>query len=330
MHRTGRAQARPVPAPAPAADEQSTLVLADQPDHPPQEAAPRRSRDAAGCARASPRREPRPPTRARPPRRRHHTVTSPSHRTLLTTSHRSKNHLELQQRTQITNEPAIAPGTGKTHLAIGLAVRACQTGHRVALATAAEWVDKLAAAHESGRLSAELTRLGRYPRILVDEVGYIPFEAEAANLFFQLISNRYERASVIVTSNKPFGRWGGGLRRRDRGHRHDRPPGRCRAFVIGLLLLFGWRGSRTGPWTRHRSPARGACNTHRALAGTRRRVPHCPFGRAAMPQGDGGGSIRRSASEGRPSCVSLGTRRFGPPGECSSGRGTRPRRFLCN
>ncbi|MFB7740449.1 IS21-like element helper ATPase IstB [Streptomyces sp. NPDC056112] len=100
------------------------------------------------------------------------------------------------------------PGTGKTHLAIGLAVRACQAGHRVAFATAAEWVDKLAAAHASGRLSAELTRLGRYPLIVVDEVGYIPFEAEAANLFFQLISNRYERASVIVTSNKPFGRWG--------------------------------------------------------------------------------------------------------------------------
>ncbi|MEU5307116.1 IS21-like element helper ATPase IstB [Streptomyces noursei] len=100
------------------------------------------------------------------------------------------------------------PGTGKTHLAIGLAVRACQAGHRVAFATAAEWVDKLAAAHQAGNLAAELTRLGRYPLIVVDEVGYIPFESEAANLFFQLISNRYERASVIVTSNKPFGRWG--------------------------------------------------------------------------------------------------------------------------
>jgi DNA replication protein DnaC len=100
------------------------------------------------------------------------------------------------------------PGTGKTHLAIGLAVRACQAGHRVAFATAAEWVDLLADAHHTGRLHEELTRLGRYPLIVIDEVGYIPFEAEAANLFFQLISNRYERASVIVTSNKPFGRWG--------------------------------------------------------------------------------------------------------------------------
>jgi DNA replication protein DnaC len=100
------------------------------------------------------------------------------------------------------------PGTGKTHLAIGLSVRACQAGHRVLFATAAQWVTQLAEAHNAGRLQAELTRLGRYPLVVIDEVGYIPFEAEAANLFFQFVSARYERASVIVTSNKPFGRWG--------------------------------------------------------------------------------------------------------------------------
>jgi DNA replication protein DnaC len=100
------------------------------------------------------------------------------------------------------------PGTGKTHLAIGLAIRACQAGHRVAFATAAQWVDRLAAAHHTGKLQAELIRLGRYPLLVVDEVGYIPFESEAANLFFQLVSSRYERASLIVTSNKVFGRWG--------------------------------------------------------------------------------------------------------------------------
>ena len=100
------------------------------------------------------------------------------------------------------------PGTGKTHLAIGLSIRACQAGHRVLFATAAGWVARLADAHSAGRLQAELVRLGRYPLLVVDEVGYIPFEAEAANLFFQLVSARYERASLIVTSNKPFGRWG--------------------------------------------------------------------------------------------------------------------------
>jgi DNA replication protein DnaC len=100
------------------------------------------------------------------------------------------------------------PGTGKTHLAIGIAIRACQAGHRVLFATASQWVAKLAEAHHAGRLQDELVRLGRYPLLVIDEVGYIPFEPEAANLFFQLVSSRYERASLIVTSNKPFGRWG--------------------------------------------------------------------------------------------------------------------------
>jgi DNA replication protein DnaC len=100
------------------------------------------------------------------------------------------------------------PGTGKTHLATGLAIRACQAGHRVLFATASQWVDRLADAHHTGRLQPELTRLTRYPLLVIDEVGYIPFEPEAANLFFQLVSSRYERASLIVTSNKPFGRWG--------------------------------------------------------------------------------------------------------------------------
>jgi DNA replication protein DnaC len=79
---------------------------------------------------------------------------------------------------------------------------------RVAFATAAQWVDRLAAAHHAGRLQDEITRLGRIPLLIIDEVGYIPFEPEAANLFFQLVSARYERSSVIITSNKPFGRWG--------------------------------------------------------------------------------------------------------------------------
>jgi IstB-like ATP binding protein/transposase IS116/IS110/IS902 family protein len=93
-------------------------------------------------------------------------------------------------------------------LAIGLGIRACQAGHRVLFATAAQWVARLADAHAAGRLQPELVRLGRYPLLVVDEVGYIPFEPEAANLFFQLVSSRYEHAWFIVTSNKPFGRWG--------------------------------------------------------------------------------------------------------------------------
>jgi len=100
------------------------------------------------------------------------------------------------------------PGTGKTHLSIALGIRACLAGHRVAFATATEWVARLADAHRQGRLEAELRRLQRIPLVVIDEVGYIPFDPEAANVMFMLVSSRYERASVIVTSNKPFSAWG--------------------------------------------------------------------------------------------------------------------------
>ena len=100
------------------------------------------------------------------------------------------------------------PGTGKTHLAIALGIRAALAGQRVAFATATEWVARLGEAKRQGSLEAELTRLGRIPLLLVDEVGYIPFDPEAANLMFSLVSARYERASLIVTSNKAFSAWG--------------------------------------------------------------------------------------------------------------------------
>ncbi len=100
------------------------------------------------------------------------------------------------------------PGTGKTHMAIGLAVRACQAGHRVLFATATDWVTRLTDAHRHGLLPKELARLRRYGLIIVDEVGYLPFEQDAANLFFQLVSSRYEHASLILTSNLPFSGWG--------------------------------------------------------------------------------------------------------------------------
>jgi DNA replication protein DnaC len=100
------------------------------------------------------------------------------------------------------------PGTGKSHLAIAIGIRACAAGHRVQFATASEWVARLAAAARAGALDGELARLGRVPLIVIDEVGYVPFDPEAANLIFQLVSARYERGSVIVTSNKPFSAWG--------------------------------------------------------------------------------------------------------------------------
>jgi DNA replication protein DnaC len=129
------------------------------------------------------------------------------------------------------------PGTGKTHLSIGLGIRACQAGHRVAFATAAVWVARLADAHAAGKLQDELTKLARIPVLIVDEVGYIPFEPEAANLFFQLVSSRYERASLIVTSNKPFGK----------AHMFARTCARWCQKVTGSVTRAPLRlGSRTG------------------------------------------------------------------------------------
>lgn len=100
------------------------------------------------------------------------------------------------------------PGVGKTHLAIGLGIKAIHAGHRVLFDTATNWVTRLRTAHEAARLPTELRLLNRYRLIIIDEIGYIPFDQHAANLFFQLISSRYEQASVLVTSNMPFGRWG--------------------------------------------------------------------------------------------------------------------------
>ena len=100
------------------------------------------------------------------------------------------------------------PGTGKTHLSVALGVQAARRGYRVAFATAHEWVLRLGAAKRAGKLEDELERLGRTPLVIVDEVGYIPFDPEAAALFFALVSSRYERSSLIVSSNKTFSAWG--------------------------------------------------------------------------------------------------------------------------
>src|SRR5439155_21542135 len=96
------------------------------------------------------------------------------------------------------------PGTGKHHLALAPALKACQHGYRVAFATAQEWVSRLEAAQDRNQLEQELRRLERYHLLVVDEVGYLPLERQAANLLFALVSRRYERGSIAVTSNRGF------------------------------------------------------------------------------------------------------------------------------
>jgi DNA replication protein DnaC len=76
------------------------------------------------------------------------------------------------------------PGTGKTHLAAALGMKACLAGNRVQYATATRWVTRLATANHEKRLEAYLRLLERTPLIIIDDVGYVPFDAEPANLFF--------------------------------------------------------------------------------------------------------------------------------------------------
>lgn len=115
------------------------------------------------------------------------------------------------------------PGTGKTHLATGLGIAAANHGHRVLFATATEWITRLTDAHRQGRLPHELAKLRRYGLIIVDEVGYLPFEQDAANLFFQLVCRRYEHASPILTSNLPLRPLVRRVRRSSGGRGDDRP-----------------------------------------------------------------------------------------------------------
>jgi DNA replication protein DnaC len=100
------------------------------------------------------------------------------------------------------------PGVGKTHLAVGLGLKAIEHGYRVLFTTAAALITNLTRALAEGRLEDKL-KLYTVPRLLiVDEIGYLPIDRGGANLFFQLISRRYERGPMILTSNQSFGSWG--------------------------------------------------------------------------------------------------------------------------
>lgn len=100
------------------------------------------------------------------------------------------------------------PGTGKTHLAIALGIKACQAKKRVLFAQTADLLDQLVAATVDRSLAKRLDGLSRLHLLILDELGYMPMDRQRANLFFQLVSSRYEKGSIIVTTNKSFDRWG--------------------------------------------------------------------------------------------------------------------------
>jgi DNA replication protein DnaC len=99
-------------------------------------------------------------------------------------------------------------GTGKTHLAIALGLAACRAGRKVRFVTAAGLVTLLDEAQQQHRLDRALTQLDRLDLLIVDELGYLSFSRSGAELLFQVFADRYERRSLLITSNLGFGDWG--------------------------------------------------------------------------------------------------------------------------
>jgi DNA replication protein DnaC len=98
-------------------------------------------------------------------------------------------------------------GLGKSHLAVALGYTACQHGHSVLFASAIDIVNTLCAAQASGRLKSELARYVRPRLLLIDELGYLPIDKSGADLLFQIISQRYECGSIVITTNRVYKKW---------------------------------------------------------------------------------------------------------------------------
>ena len=118
-------------------------------------------------------------------------------------------HLAFVQRAE--NVVLLGPsGVGKTHVALALGHRAVMAGYKVRFISAADLMLQLAAAKGQGRLKEYFNRAVLGPKLLVvDEIGYLPFGREEANLFFNVVAKRYERGSMVLTSNLPFTQWAG-------------------------------------------------------------------------------------------------------------------------
>ena len=100
------------------------------------------------------------------------------------------------------------PGVGKSHLAIALGIKACEQGVRTLFVTATALITTLGKALAEGKLDERLKLLTQPQLLICDEIGYLPIDRQGANLFFQLVSRRYERGSIIITSNQSLGAWG--------------------------------------------------------------------------------------------------------------------------
>jgi len=100
------------------------------------------------------------------------------------------------------------PGVGKTHLATAIGINACHAGYRVLFINASRLVSKLGGSLYTETLNVTLSGLAKYNLLIIDEFGYLPIKEDQANAFFQLIARKYEKTSLIITSNLNFDQWG--------------------------------------------------------------------------------------------------------------------------
>ena len=101
-----------------------------------------------------------------------------------------------------------SPGVGKTHLATSIGIENAKNNHSTYFINCNDLIEALKKAYLQNRLEDKLKTLAKYKLLIIDEVGYLPINVEAANMLFQLINKRYEKTSTIITTNKPFSEWG--------------------------------------------------------------------------------------------------------------------------
>lgn len=147
-------------------------------------------------------------------------------------------------------------GTGKTHLAVALGRAACREGKRVKFYTAQSLVNLLEEAQKNYRLERLLTTLNKIDLLIVDELGYISFSRSGAELLFQVFADRYERGSILITSNLPFSEWGSVFQ----GDRMtaallDRLTHRCEIFEMNGESYRFRESSKQGKTIKEKKPA---------------------------------------------------------------------------
>ncbi|GAA4294290.1 hypothetical protein GCM10023161_43470 [Mycobacterium paraffinicum] len=117
-------------------------------------------------------------------------------------------HVARQYRTQLFQSVTITPGTGKTHLSVGLARAAAHAGYRTYFTTAADLAARCHRAAIEGRWATTMRFYAGPTLLVIDELGYLPLPAEAASALFQVVSQRYLKTSIVITTNRGVGAWG--------------------------------------------------------------------------------------------------------------------------